>query len=135
MWLRKYEDAVNIEDLRRIARNRLPRFVFSYIDGGAEDELTLRGNRQAFERMRFRPRTLKDVSERDTSSTILGEKATMPVIVGPTGLNGLSWRNGDLEMAKAAAAAGMPFAASTVCMNYVEDIQRSLLPTRLPRRP
>jgi (S)-mandelate dehydrogenase len=120
----KYQDAVNIEDLRLIARRRLPRFVFSYVDGGAEDELTMRENRRSFERIRFRPRTLNDVAERDTSATILGQKATMPVIVGPTGLNGLSWRNGDLEMAKAAAAAGVPFAASTVCMNYVEDIQR-----------
>jgi (S)-mandelate dehydrogenase len=120
----KYQDAVNIEDLRRIARRRLPRFVFSYVDGGAEDEVTLRGNRDAFDRLRFRPHTLNDVARRDTSTTILGDKSALPVIVGPTGLNGLSWRNGDLEIAKAAAAAGVPFAASTVCMNYVEDIQR-----------
>lgn len=120
----KYQNAVNIEDLRLIARRRLPRFVFSYVDGGSDDESTLRENRRAFERLRFRPRTLNDVAERDTSASILGKKAAMPVIVGPTGLNGLSWRNGDLEMARAAVGVGVPFAASTVSMSYLEDIQR-----------
>jgi len=120
----RYQDAVNIEDLRRIARRRLPSFVFSYVDGGSEDEATLRGNRGAFAALRFRPRTLNDVSRRDASTHILGKPAAMPVIVGPTGLNGLSWPNGDLEVARAATAAGLPFCASTVCMSLVEDVAR-----------
>ncbi len=117
-------DAINIDDLRAIARRRLPRFVFDYVDGGAEDERTLGGNRAAFERLRFRPRTLVDVSTRDLGATILGRQAAMPAIVGPTGLNGLSWRDGDLELARATTAAGLPFAVSTVSMSFLEDIAR-----------
>src|SRR3990172_3582797 len=119
------EAAVNIEDLRAIARRRVPRFVFSYVDGGAEDEVTLRGNCEAFARLRFRPRTLVDVSRRDVSTRLLGAPAALPIVIGPTGLNGLSWRNGDMELARAAAAAGVPFAMSTVSMSLVEDIVRA----------
>jgi (S)-mandelate dehydrogenase len=119
-----FEQAVNIDELRQIAKRRLPRFVFDYVDGGAEDERTLAGNRAAFERLRWRPRTLVDVSARSTSTTLLGRPARMPAIVGPTGLNGLDWRDGDLALARATAAAGLPFAMSTVCMSYIEDIAR-----------
>ena len=120
----RYQDAINIEDLRAIARRRLPRFVFTYVDGGAEDEVTLRGNLDAFARLRLRPRTLVDVSARDLSAQLLGRPAALPIIVGPTGLNGLSWRDGDMELARAAAAASVPFAMSTVSMSLVEDIAR-----------
>ena len=119
-----YRDAINIEDLRAIARRRLPRFVFTYVDGGAEDEVTLRGNRDAFTRLRFRPRTLVDVSARDLSAQLLGRPSALPVVVGPTGLNGLSWRDGDMALARAASAASVPFAMSTVSMSLVEDIAR-----------
>ena len=119
-----YRDAINIEDLRRIARRRLPRFVFTYVDGGAEDEITLRGNREAFAKLQFRPRTLVDVSTRDLSTQILGKRSALPIVVGPTGLNGLSWRDGDMELARAASRAGVPFAMSTVSMSLVEDIAR-----------
>lgn len=120
----KLADAVNIDHLRLIAKRRLPRFVFDYVDGGAEDERTLGGNRAAFERLRWRPRTLNDVSSRDLTASILGRPAAMPAIVGPTGLNGLSWRDGDLALAQAASAAGLPFAVSTVSMSTLEDIAR-----------
>jgi (S)-mandelate dehydrogenase len=119
----KYQDAINIEDLRQIAQKRLPRFVFSYVDGGSGDERTLARNLDALSQWRFKPRTLIDVSSRDTSGQVLGGTAKMPVIVGPTGLNGLSWRNGDLEMAQASAIMGVPFAASTVCMSLLEDVR------------
>lgn len=120
----RYQDAINIEDLRAIARRRLPRFVFTYVDGGAEDEVTLRANRDAFARLRLRPRTLVDVSARDLSTQLLGRPAALPIVVGPTGLNGLSWRDGDMELARAASAASVPFAMSTVSMSLVEDIAR-----------
>ncbi|MGE0030581.1 MAG: alpha-hydroxy acid oxidase [Steroidobacteraceae bacterium] len=120
----RYQDAINIEDLRTIARRRLPGFVFTYVDGGAEDEVTLRGNRDAFARLRFRPRTLVDVSARDLSTQLLGRPSALPIVVGPTGLNGLSWRDGDMELARAASAASVPFAMSTVSMSLVEDIVR-----------
>lgn len=121
---RRIEDAINISQLRGIARRRLPRFAFDYVDGGSEDEATLAGNRASFEKLRFRPRTLVDVSVRDTSTHILGQPAAFPAIVGPTGLNGLQWPDGDLAIARAAAAAGLPFAMSTVAMSYVEDLAR-----------
>jgi len=121
---RRIDNALNIDALREIARSRLPQFAFDYVDGGAEDEATLRGNRQSFERLRFRPRTLNDVSVRDTSTKILGQQAAFPAIVGPTGLNGLQWPDGDLALARAAAAAGLPFAMSTVSMSYIEDLVR-----------
>ena len=119
-----FSEAINIEDLRTIARRKLPRFVFDYVDGGAEDERTLTDNRAAFARLRFRPRTLVDVSRRDLSAPLLGQPASMPAVVGPTGLNGLCWRDGDLALARAAAAAGLPFAMSTVSMSFVEDVAR-----------
>jgi (S)-mandelate dehydrogenase len=119
---KKVEEALNIDELRDIARRRLPRFAFDYVDGGAEDEETLRGNRASFERLRFRPRTLVDVSVRDTSTRIFGQPAAFPAIVGPTGLNGLQWTDGDMAIARAAAAAGLPFAMSTVSMSYIEDL-------------
>jgi len=119
---RKLDGALNIDALRVIAKRRLPRFAFDYVDGGSEDEATLSGNRAAFERLRFRPRTLVDVSQRDTSTTLLGQPAAFPAIVGPTGLNGLQWTDGDMAIARAAAAAGLPFAMSTVSMSYIEDL-------------
>ena len=119
-----YADAINIEDLRAIAKRKLPRFVFSYVDGGAEDERTLAGNREAFARLRFRPRTLVDVSKRAVSARLLGASSALPLVVGPTGLNGLCWRDGDLALARAASKAGVPFVMSTVSMSLVEDIAR-----------
>lgn len=120
----RWQRAVNICELRTLARRRLPRFVFDYVDGGAEDERTLRGNAAAFERLAWRPRTLVNVAERSTAATLFGRTVAMPAVVGPTGLNGLDWRDGDLALARAAAAAGLPFAMSTVCMSYFEDIAR-----------
>jgi (S)-mandelate dehydrogenase len=120
----RYADAINVEDLRAIAKRKLPHFVFAYVDGGAEDERTLAGNREAFARLRFRPRTLVDVSKRDVSARMLGAPSALPVVVGPTGLNGLCWRDGDLALARAASKAGVPFAMSTVSMSLVDDIAR-----------
>jgi (S)-mandelate dehydrogenase len=118
------DKALSIDDLRAIARKRVPRFVFDYVDGGAEDEVTLHSNRRSFERLRFQPRTLVDVSQRNLGTTILGAPSALPVIAGPMGLLGLSWRHGDLEMARAATAAGVPYALSTVSMHSMEDIAR-----------
>ena len=118
------DKAISIDDLRALARQQLPRFMFDYVDGGAEDEVTLQSNRASFERVRFRPRTLVDVSQRDLSTTILGAPSALPVIAGPMGLLGLCWRDGDLEMGRAAAAAGVPYAVSTVSMQSLEDIAR-----------
>jgi len=118
------DKTISIEDLRVMARARVPRFVFDYIDGGSEDEVTLHANRESFARVRFRPRTLVDVSKRSVGCTILGKPSALPVIAGPMGLLGLSWRDGDLEMARAASAAGVPYALSTVSMHSMEDVAR-----------
>ncbi|MBM4219962.1 MAG: alpha-hydroxy-acid oxidizing protein [Gammaproteobacteria bacterium] len=117
-------DAINIEELRGIAKRRLPRFAFDYLDGGAEDEFTLRRNREAFQHLRWRWKTLVDVSRRTLATRLLGAPSALPVVVGPTALNGLFWPDGDLEIARAAAAAGVPFTMSTVSMSLVEDIAR-----------
>ena len=89
--------AVNIEDLRRLARRRLPRGVFNYIDGGAEDEVTLRANGAAFRRWNFAPRVLTDVSQVDTSTTLLGRRLPLPLVLAPVGFSRMatptaSWR-------------------------------------------
>src|ERR1700675_2053877 len=96
--------AYNIEDLRRLARRRLPRMVFDFYDGGAEDEVTLRGNRAAFENLRLAPKVLRDVSKVDTGCEILGAPAKLPMVIAPTGGVGFSWPGGDVAIARAARA-------------------------------
>lgn len=114
--------AINIEDLRTLARRRLPRFIFDYIDGGAEDEVTLMANRESFARLRFKPRTLRGFSKRNLTAKILGQESALPIIVAPVGLLGFVWRHGDLEIARAASRAGIPYCVSTVSMHSIEDI-------------
>jgi (S)-mandelate dehydrogenase len=116
--------AWNIEDLRQLARKRLPRAVFEFFDGGAEDETTLRGNRAAFERVRLAPKTLIDVSRVDASTTLLGGPSKLPIAVGPTGGVGFAWRFGDVGIARAAAAAGIPYTLSTMATSSIERVRR-----------
>ena len=117
-------DAYNIEDLRRMARRRLPRAVFEFIDGGAEDEITLRDNRAAFERVRLLPKMLVDVSKVDTSTTILGARSNFPFGVAPTGAVGYGWHEGDIANARSAAKLGIPYSlssSSTVTLERVAE--------------
>ena len=100
--------AFNIEELRLAAKRRLPRAVFDFIDGGAEDERTLRGNRAAFERVLFMRKVLVDVSQVSTETSILGKSAKLPIVIAPTGAVGFGWRGGDAAVARAAAAFGIP---------------------------
>jgi len=116
--------AWNIEDLRMLARKRLPRAVFEFFDGGAEDETTLRANRAAFERVRLAPRTLVDVSRVDTATTLLGRPSKLPIAVGPTGGVGFGWRFADVGIARAAAAAGIPYTLSTMATASIERVRR-----------
>ena len=97
------------DDLRRLARRRVPRGVFEFVDGGAGGEVTLRENRAAFERVRFDPRWLTDVSQREIATTVLGERVAMPVILAPAGLARLVHPQGELAAARAAGAAGTIF--------------------------
>lgn len=112
--------AQTIGDLRAMAMRRLPRFSAEYLEGGAEEEITMRRNRAAFDAHVFKPRVIRDVSKRDLSKTVLGKKRALPFAIGPTGFNGLLWDQGDHVLARAAAKAGIPFGQSTTSNRSVE---------------
>lgn len=117
---RRLAQALSIADLRTAARSRLPRAVFDFIDGGAEDEITLRENRAAFERIRLVPRVLNDVSAPDLRATIAGTPSQAPIVVAPMGSCMLAWPQADIAIARAAAAAGVPYTLSTMSTTSIE---------------
>jgi L-lactate dehydrogenase (cytochrome) len=117
---------LNIEDLRRQSRRRLPRAVFDFIDGAAEDEVTLRRNREAFARVALVPRVLVDVHEIDLATTVLGQRLAAPLILAPTGLCGMATSRGEILAAAAAVEAGIPFAASCMSSVTLEEIAREV---------
>ena len=112
----------DVADLRRAARRRLPRPVFGYVDGGADDEVTLRANRSALRRWRFRPRVLRDVAEPDLRVSVLGSEFAAPIGLAPTGFTRLVHQAGECAAARAAAARGLPYCLSTVGTVAVEDV-------------
>jgi (S)-mandelate dehydrogenase len=112
----------NIADLREIALRRVPKGLFEFVDRGTEDEVSLRHNRAIFERIRFKPRTLVDVSKRSQEVTLFGKRHKMPVIIAPTGTAGLMWYQGELALARAAAQAGIPFTLATGSMTAMETV-------------
>jgi L-lactate dehydrogenase (cytochrome) len=112
----------NIEDLRVLARRRIPKALFEYVDGGSYDELTLRANRADLDAIRLRQRVMVDTSTRDLSTTMLGEKVAMPVAIAPTGLTGLIHGDGEILAARAAEAAGLKFCLSTLSICTIEDV-------------
>src|SRR5688500_4423578 len=114
--------AVNIEDLRHMARKRLPRAIFDFFDGGAEDEVTLRGNRAAFERVRLLPRVLVDVAEVDTTALLLEKQSSLPLGIGPTGGISAGRFGAELMLAKAAKAFGVPFTMATPSAFTIERV-------------
>src|SRR5919199_6478555 len=105
---------VNIQDLRSRARRRLPRAVFDFIDGGAEDEVSLRANRTAFQRLTFRPRVLVDASGVDQSTSVLGQSVATPLIMAPTGLCGMAAPRAEVLAGRAATSRGIPFTLSSM---------------------
>lgn len=113
---------ISTEDYRRAARRRLPRVVFDYLEGGAEDELLLSRNRDALHRIRLMPSRLRDVSKRDLGIELFGRHLESPFLIGPTGLNGAFWPKGDLLLARAAARAGVPFTLSTPSQSTIEEV-------------
>lgn len=119
---RRLRRAANVDDLRRIARRRLPRGVFDYIDGAAEDERTAARNVSAFADWGFRPRVLRDVSKLDTGRTILGRRVPLPLILSPTGFTRMAHREGEVAVARAAARAGLPYVLSTLSTRSIEDV-------------
>ncbi|WEK43416.1 MAG: FMN-dependent L-lactate dehydrogenase LldD [Candidatus Sphingomonas colombiensis] len=106
--------AASISDYRELARRRLPRFLFDYIDGGSYAEMTLGRNVADLEAVALRQRVLRDISAIDLSTTLFGQRLAMPVVLGPVGLAGLNARRGEVQAAQAAVTAGVPFTLSTV---------------------
>ena len=113
----------NIEDLRQLARRRIPRAIFDYADGGSYDERTIRRNAADLDAMTFRQRVMVDVSKMSLATTFLGSPVSMPLAIGPTGLAGLFHADGEILGARAAAACGIPFCLSTMSICSIEDVR------------
>ena len=118
--------AASVLDYRELARRRLPHFLFEYIDGGSYAEVTLRGNIAELERIALRQRVLRDVSTLDLSTILFGQKMAMPVALAPIGLAGLTARRGEVQAARAAEAAGIPFCLSTVSACPIAEVRRGV---------
>jgi (S)-mandelate dehydrogenase len=116
--------AYSIEDLRRAAKSCLPRAIFDFFEGGAEDEITLRENAEALRRARLVPRVLRDVSVLDTRANFLGIAANLPFAIAPTGALGYGRPDADLAIAKAASSAGIPYSLSSSATISIESIAR-----------
>jgi isopentenyl diphosphate isomerase/L-lactate dehydrogenase-like FMN-dependent dehydrogenase len=118
-WQRR---AYNIDAMRMLARRALPRPIFDFADGGAEDEHTLRRNEAAFDELELLPRPLSGAAQRDLSLTLFGARLALPVIVGPAGLAGLFWPDGERAVARAAHAAGTAFCLSHGSVATLENV-------------
>ena len=119
----------SVSDYRLMAQKRLPRQLFDFLDGGAFDEVTIRRNREDFQEIQFRRRVLKEVSNINTTIEILGQKIDFPLILGPVGFAGVYARRGEVQAAKAAAKANIPFSLSTVSLCSIEEVaQNSPMP-------
>jgi L-lactate dehydrogenase (cytochrome) len=120
---RRLARAASVADLRRIARRRLPRGVFDYIDGAAEDERTMAANEQAYARVRFRPRVLRGVGQVEIGSTLLGAPLAYPLVLAPTGFTRIADPDGELAVARAADRAGLPYTLSTLSTRSIEEVR------------
>ena len=116
------DNCYNIADLRAAAKRRLPKGVFEFVDRATEDHLALANNRSVFEDVKLRHRSLVDVSGRSTKTELFGKPSALPMVIAPTGAAGLCWYRGELALAKAAAAAGIPLTLSTASMTAMETI-------------
>lgn len=116
----------NIEDLRRLARQRTPRPFWSYIESGAFEQVTLAANRSGLDALKLRPRVLVGVGERDLRTQMLGQATSMPVAIAPTGLAGLIRADGEIHAARAAEAEGVPYTLSTVSLCSMEAVRAAV---------
>ena len=114
-----------VEDYRILARRRLPRQFFDLLDGGAYEEITLRENHSDIQKLRFRQRVLRDVSQLDTGATVLGQRLKIPLILAPIGFCGLFAGRGEVLAARAAEKAGVPFCLSTVSICSLEEFRQA----------
>lgn len=115
-------DAVNIDDLRRVARRRLPKPVYDYVAGGSYRQLTLARNRADLDALVFSGTNMTDVSDLKTLTSLVGDPASMPLALAPVGMVGLTWPNGEIHAAQAAEAAGLPFCLSGFSIASIEDV-------------
>lgn len=120
---RRLARAASVADLRRMARRRLPRGVFDYIDGGAEDERTLAANEAAFAATGFRPRVMRGLDEVRIASTVLGAPVAYPLVLAPTGFTRIADPQGELAVARAAERAGLPYTLSTLSTRSIEEVR------------
>src|SRR5689334_15721528 len=119
---RSVQNAHSIADLRSLARRRLPKAVLDFIDGGAEDERTLRDNVEAFDEWMLMPRVAVDVGNRDLKRPFFGRVSELPFMMAPTGLAGFFWPDGEVAGAKAAARSGIPYCLSTNSVGSIEHV-------------
>jgi L-lactate dehydrogenase (cytochrome) len=111
-----------IEDLRRLARKRVPRMFYDYVDGGSWTEYTYRANEADFQRLEFRQRVAFDITQRSTASSMVGVPVSMPVAIAPTGLTGMQHADGEILAARAAKKFGIPFTLSTMSICSIETV-------------
>ena len=116
---------VTAADYRRLAEKRLPRFLFDYIDGAAGEELSMSRNVEAFRAVQLRQRVMRDVSDIRTETTLSGQAAAMPVVLGPVAMAGMYRRRGEAQAARAAVASGLPFTTSTMGICSPEEVQEA----------
>jgi L-lactate dehydrogenase (cytochrome) len=116
------KDITCIEDLRELHRRRTPKAFFEYVDGGSYSQQTLRANCEDLQKLKFRQRILVDISVRDQKTTILGEPASMPLILAPVGSTGMQIGDGEILACRAAQAAGIPYTLSTMSICSIEDV-------------
>ncbi len=112
----------NIADLRRMAKKRVAKAIFDYVDRGSYDENTLRANTSDLDALNFRQRVAINVDNRSTASKMIGTDVSMPVAIAPTGLTGLNWADGEMLGARAAERFGIPFTLSTMSICSIEDV-------------
>ncbi len=122
----KLDRAYSVAAMRAMARRRLPRVVFDFCDGGAEDEITRNRNESAFADLEFLPKPLNGTAARDPSIELFGERLSMPLIIGPTGLSGMLWPRGEAVAARAAAQAGIVYTMSHGSTVTIEDLAREI---------
>ncbi|KAA6204790.1 MAG: mandelate dehydrogenase [Candidatus Tokpelaia sp.] len=113
---------LDVFDYRKLARRRLPHIIFDFLEGGVDDEKGLAHNRAVFERLFFSPHRFTNISKRDISIKLFGRKQAAPILIAPTGMNGVLWHNGDIALAQAAEQAGIPFLLSTASSSSIEEV-------------
>jgi L-lactate dehydrogenase (cytochrome) len=121
----KLDSALNIEDLHKLARKKLPAPMYNYIAGGADDESNVLGNTHAFDRKKLIPEYLVDVANIDLTTKVLGREISMPLFLSPTGMSRLFHHDGETAASKAAAAAGTYYSLSTLGATTIEDVAKA----------